>query len=102
MKDERKKALYELLKDGEDLEDNLQDIVDYLKEFTGATGVYVGKLVNPKRDIADEDDDNAHLDDENPKIIKFSHASYGHEFMIGSVLESEQGVSHYVFKEDED
>ena len=58
-----------MLTDGEDLEDNLQDLVDYLKEFTGATGVYVGKLVNQKKEIYEDDDDAAHADDENPKMV---------------------------------
>ena len=68
-RDQKIRAFYDLLDDSEDLEDNLQDLVDYLKEFTGATGVYVGKLVNQKKEINDEDDDAAHNDDENPKMI---------------------------------
>ena len=33
------------------------------------------------REINDDDDDKAHLDDENPMVIKFITASKGHEFM---------------------
>ena len=45
------------------LEDNFQDLADYLKEFTGSTAVYVGQLVRPKRKIKDDDDEQAHEDE---------------------------------------
>jgi len=35
----------------EDLSDNLDELAVFLKEFTGATGVYIGKLVKPRKDI---------------------------------------------------
>jgi hypothetical protein len=42
---------------------------DFLKEFTGATGVYIGRLIKPLKPINDDDDDKAHIDDENPKVV---------------------------------
>lgn len=68
-----------------------------MKEFTKATGVYVGVLGHPKKDITDDDDDKAHLDEEAPKVIQFLHASKGHEFMEGQILRSDQGISHDAF-----
>jgi len=73
----------------EDLSDNLDELAVFLKEFTGATGVYIGKLVKPRKDISDEDDDKAHIDEENPKVIWYIHASEGHEYMKGSILKSD-------------
>lgn len=35
----------------EDLADNLQDLASYLKSATGATGVYIGELIRPKKPI---------------------------------------------------
>jgi len=65
--------------------------------------VYVGKLVHPAKEIDDEADDKAHFDEEAPKVIKFIHASKGHEFMQQVVLSEEQApLSHSVFKEAED
>jgi hypothetical protein len=46
------------------LTDQLQDLANYLKDFTAATSVYIGKLVSPKKPSGDEDDDKAHIDDE--------------------------------------
>ena len=62
---------YEMLRTADDLTDNLEQLANFLKKFTGATGVYIGKLVPPKRDIAEDDDDRAHLDEEQPKVIHF-------------------------------
>ena len=55
--------------------------------------------MHPRKDISDEDDDKAHIDEENPKVINFLYTSKGHEFMQGKVLKSDQGISHDVFKE---
>lgn len=85
----------------EDLSDNLDELAAYLKDFTNATGVYIGKLVKPRRDISDEDDDKAHIDDENPKVVWYIHASEGQEFMKGNILKSDQGITHDVFREPE-
>jgi len=43
------------------------------------------------------------FDEEAPKVIKFSHASKGHEFMVDTVLGPEEGtLTHKVFTEGED
>jgi len=71
-----------------------------VQEQTGATGVYFGKLVFPAKEIEEDADDKAHFDEEAPKVIKFTHASKGHEFMVDVVLgEEEAPLSHEVFKE---
>ena len=88
---------YEVLEKSHDLADNLDEFANFVKEFTGATGVYIGKLGHPKREIQEDDDDRAHLDEDKPKIIHFIQASKGHEFMIGEVLRHNQGISHDVF-----
>jgi len=67
----------------------LSDLADYLQKFTNATGVYIGKLVHPVKTISEDDDDKAHLDEENPKVIRFLSSSNGHEFMVGQFLKSE-------------
>lgn len=72
-----------------DLNDQLQDLADFLKEFTKATAVYIGKLASPKRLIRDDDDENAHRDIESAKIIHFLHATKGHEFLIDKILRQE-------------
>jgi hypothetical protein len=90
---------YEIIDKSEDLTDNLDELANFLQEFTGATGVYIGKLVHPRKEITDDDDEKAHIDEENPKVINFLYSSKGHEFMTGKILKSDQGISHDVFKE---
>jgi len=72
---------YELIDKSEDLSDNLDELANYLKEFTGATGVYIGKLDYPKKDINDDDDDKAHINEEDSKVIHYIRTSDGHSFM---------------------
>lgn len=100
-REEKVKSFYESITQSEDLNDNLNLLCDYLQEFTGATGVYIGKLMVPMKEINEEDDDRAHLDEENPKVIRFLYASDTHEFMQEKILRSEQGISHDAFKDPE-
>ena len=51
--------------------------------------MYIGKLEQPRKKITDEDDDKAHIDEENPKVICFYHASKGHDFMVEKILKSD-------------
>ena len=98
-----KEIFFRSIEKSEDLEDNLQELVQFIQEQTKATGVYVGKLVHPEKEIDEDADDRAHLDEEASKVIKFVHASKGHEFMEGVVLTQEQAqLSHAVFGESED
>lgn len=84
-----------------DLADQLQDLSEFLKEQTSSTAVYIGKLVNPKRRIEEDDDDKAHLDEGAEKIIHYIHSTKGHEFLVDKVLKQEQGLTFEVFKDDE-
>lgn len=82
----------------EDLSDMLQEFTHYLKEFTGATGVYIGKLIKPNKPIKENDNDKAHENPDAPEIIKYIHASQDHGFMINKTLTQEQGLTHDIFK----
>lgn len=72
-------------------------LINFLKKYTGATGVYVGRLQFPECKINIDADDKAHMDYEAPKVVKFIHASQDHEFMEGAVLPPTVGVTHDVF-----
>jgi len=63
--------------------------------------VYIGKLVQPKRAISDEDDEQAHEDPTRNPIIHFMHSTQGHEYLIDKTLEQEQGLTFDVFREEE-
>jgi hypothetical protein len=80
------------------LADNLQELTHFLQEFTGATGVYVGKLEHPRLKIDEKDNDKAHVDRESAKVIKYIHASpHDHHYLNGKILKPGQGVTHEVF-----
>ena len=67
----------------------------------GSTGVYIGQLEAPFKAIADDADDEAHLDKTAPEIIKFKFANKDHqELIVGTNLEPNQGLSHSVFEEE--
>lgn len=48
--------------------------------------MYIGKLVQPKRAIREDDDESAHKDDDASKIIHFVNATKGHEFLVDKIL----------------
>ena len=60
-KNEAKKKFREKVGASKDLSDELQDLVDHLKEFTDSTAVYVGKVVLPIKPITEGDNDTAHV-----------------------------------------
>ena len=97
--EEHKQEFFASLEQSKDLADNLPSLVNFLKKYTGATGVYVGRLQHPEREIAIDADDKAHLDYDAPKVVKFIHASEDHEFVEGAILQPADGVTHDVFGE---
>ena len=99
---EEKDQFWFKIEESKDLEDNLQDLTEFLQKNTNSTGVYMGKLVYPSKEIDDDADGDAHLNKEEPKVVKYLNASQGHEFMIDVVLGPEEGITHDVFKEQED
>ena len=50
--------------ENDDPSDLLQELVDHLKEYTNASGVYIAKLIRPKKEIGDDANENAHEDPE--------------------------------------
>ncbi len=51
------------------MNENLQELADFIEENTKATGVYIAKLVNQKKKIAEDALDNEHIDEEAPKVL---------------------------------
>jgi len=43
---DRKKKFFDCLEASKDLNEQLQELCDYVHDTTSATGVYIGKLVN--------------------------------------------------------
>lgn len=75
----------------------MNDLANYLKQCTNATGVYIGELIKPKKPIEEFDMDDAHIDNEAEEIIRYIHATEGHEYLINKTLKKTQGLTHDVF-----
>ena len=82
----KKKEFFDTLKKSKDLADNLQSLTGFLKEYTTATGVYIGQLDYPSLPVQPDSSSTAHLDYEARQVLKFNWASDGHDYMIGEVL----------------
>jgi hypothetical protein len=62
-----------MIKNSDDLNDNLQSLVDHLAEFTGASACYVGKVEKPIKGVKDglkedENDQAHHIPGAKPQI----------------------------------
>lgn len=84
-----------------DLIDILNELAEYLKEFTGATGVYIARLEQTKKEISEGDNDMAHIDESGQRIIKYLSATEDHQFMIDKTLSMNEGVTPDVFNPPE-
>ena len=101
MVENEKDVFVDTISKATDLSDHLQDLTDYLKRFTNASAVYIGKLVAPKKRIRDDDDDTAHIDNDGDKIIHFSHSNEEHAFIVDTTLSKDNGLTFDVFKAKE-
>lgn len=63
-----------------------------------STGVYIGELIRPKKAIEEDDQDDAHLDPEAEEIIRYIHATEGHEYIVEKTLSKAEGLTHEVFE----
>ena len=93
----QKAQFNEKIANANDLSDNLQDLLNHLQKFTNSSAVYIGKLVSPKKEIKDGDDDFAHIDETSDKIITFSHSNEEHDFLVDKVLNKGDGLTFDVF-----
>lgn len=80
---------YELLNKSDEQLLNLKELSNFLKDMVNATGVYIGWLKPPFKPIEDDDDDKAHIDEENPKVVWFMTHDESHKFMFEKVLKVE-------------
>lgn len=91
------------LKESKDLSDELQNLAEYLKEFTGSTAVYVGKVCKPFKSIKEDADDTAHLDPSAEDHIQFIKADSDNGFIVDKILKQNEGVTFKaLFGEEEE
>jgi hypothetical protein len=85
----------------ENYNDIMEQLCQYIKEVTSATGVYAGELTTLKKPIADHDITAPPTDETAPQIIKYIAATEDHAFMKKQYLESNKGVTYSAFKAKE-
>lgn len=100
-KQNKNDSFWKELEASEDPFDNLGGLAQHIHDNIGSTGVYIGQLEPKLRKIADDADELAHLDIDNPEIIKFKFANSDHkDLIVGTNLKKGQGISHDVFKDE--
>lgn len=86
-KQKRISDFYKVLDQSADLADNLGELTKFIHEFTGSTGVYIGKLEHPRKIVEDTDNDKAHVERDKDKVVKFIHAEpASHNYMKNKIL----------------
>ena len=93
-KEQEKEKLRETIKSCTDFEDKLNEICDQLKTIIGATGVYISSYEYKRKPIENiTDDENAHIDPDNIKVLRYIHWNEDHNFLHGKYLPKKK-VSH--------
>ena len=78
---------------------------DWIQQEKTLSGVYIGELEHPFKniDLDKEDSEEAHLDTEAPKVIKFKAASNNHNaLMLGKWLPQESVVGKLLLDKPEE
>ena len=102
-KEHEKEKLREEIKSCEDFEDKLNDICEKLKNITGATGVYISSYEYKRKQIENiTDDENAHIDPDNIKVLRYIHWNEDHNFLHGKYLPRKKGVTYSIFLNGEE
>lgn len=75
MKDANNEAVVMLQKiqKSEDPILHFQEIIDHLKQITGATEVYAAQLTKELKPTKEDDDENAHIDSNANTILRCTH-----------------------------
>lgn len=74
-----------------------------MHRFTAATAVYIGKIARPIKGVSkgmeEDDDEDAHLVNGAKQEIQFIHSDPNHQFMVGTTLQQNQGVTYELLKD---
>ena len=102
-KEQEKEKLREEIRTCEDFEVKLNDICEQLKKITGATGVYISSYDYKRKKIENiTDDENAHIDPDNIKVLRYIHWNEDHNFLHGRYLPKKKGVTYSIFMKGEE
>ena len=95
-------SFVELMRSTDNFKDIMEQLCEYIKELTTATGVYIGELTTLRKPITDDDVTAPPVDESAPQIIKYIATSEDHAFMKKLYLEINKGVTYNALKAKED
>ena len=99
-KEQEKQQLRDTITTCTDFEDKLNDICEQFKNIIGATGVYISTYDYRRKKVENiTDDENAHIDPENIKVLRYIHWCKDHEFLHGKNLPPKKGQTYNLFLE---
>ena len=102
-KEKEKEKLREEIRSCEDFEVKLNDICEQLKKITGATGVYISSYDYKRKAIEKiTDDERAHIDPDEIKVLRYIHWNEDHSFLHGKYLPRKKGVTYSIFLKGEE
>ena len=79
------------------------DLPSFIEKQKKLPAIYIGMLEHPTRAISDEEEEEyAHLDTSQSKLITYIGASGGQKFVLGRELQPEKGVTYTVFQPKEE
>ena len=97
-KEKDKEKLRNTIKSCTDFENKLNEICEQLKTIIGATGVYISSYDYKRKPIENiTDDENAHIDPDNIKVLRYIHWNNDHNFLHGKYLPKKKGVTYSLF-----
>jgi hypothetical protein len=95
-------SFVELMHSTDNFKDIMEQLCEYVKELTSATGVYIGELTTLRKPITDDDITVPPVDESAPQIIKYIATSEDHAFMKKLYLEASKGITFNALKTKED
>lgn len=97
---ETKSSFLQRIHDSKDIENNLDSFCEDLEKLVNATGVYISILDKKRKEVSEDEDENAHLIDQ--QVIRYVNFSQSHAFLKYKFIENEQGVTYDLFKPKEE
>ena len=96
----QKEELRNLIKNSQDLDKDLNEICEKLKNIINATGVYVSEYSLKRKKVESiDEDENSHIDPENLNVLRFIHWNNDHDFLHNKIIPPKKGVTYPLFME---
>jgi len=96
----QKEELRNFIKNSQDLDKDLNEICEKLKNILNATGVYISEYSLKRKKVESiDEDENSHIDPENINVLRFIHWNNDHDFLHNKIIPPKKGVTYPLFME---